>query len=74
VVFDEAGDDRDDGRSLGGVAFVATDFQGESGAVDQLSDDDLRIHPTFFRDPTLRRSSSDSTRSPLGVLRPHAME
>ena len=36
---------------FGGVAFVASDLEGETGAVHEQSDDDLRVDPTFLRVP-----------------------
>ncbi len=43
MVFQEAGDVRDAGGGLGGVALVAADFQRELGSIDQWADRDLRI-------------------------------
>ena len=38
-----------DGGGFGGVAFETSDFQGESGAIDEQTDHDLRIHPALLR-------------------------
>jgi hypothetical protein len=60
VAFQKAGDDRDDGGGLGGVAFETADFQWEARPVDQQSDDNLRVDAALLAEPTLRSSSSDS--------------
>ena len=53
MAFQEAGDDRDDGRRLGGVALETADLQGESGPIDQQPDNNLRVDPPFLGIPDL---------------------
>jgi hypothetical protein len=49
----ERGDDRHQGGGLGGVAFKTADLQGEPGAIDQQTDDDLRVDAAFLGVPDL---------------------
>ena len=71
------GDDRHDGGGLGGVAFVAADFQREPGPVHQQPDDNLRIDPPLLPNsrpcaghPRIRpRSTASSRRKAAGSAR-----
>jgi hypothetical protein len=53
VALHEAGDDRHDRGGLGGIAFVATDFERKPGTVDQQPDHNLWIDPPFLAVPDL---------------------